>query len=261
LGSAALKAPLSVGETIRVDDLSASSVPITAVSLDADGNGTPDIVGANLDGQTFTYQAPGLYQPTVTVIATDNSVHTASAVVRAFASAELDNMLLPKWTAMKTALRAGDVQGALTYIAVDKRPTYAAMFGALTLPFGSIDLLIEVFPVVMEQIKSGMIKGLAVSSPYRLPSVPDLPTFKQAGVPGVELTGWLGIYGPPRMPEEARATLGKAIVEMVKQGDMKDKFRTIGFEPTGLSVSEFSAFYESEVKRWVAFMTETGIRK
>jgi hypothetical protein len=42
---------------------------------------------------------------------------------------------------------------------------------------------------------------------------------------------------------------------------MKDKFRTIGFEPTGLSVSEFSAFYESEVKRWVAFMTETGIRK
>ena len=42
---------------------------------------------------------------------------------------------------------------------------------------------------------------------------------------------------------------------------MKDKFRTIGFEPTGLGVSEFSAFYESEVKRWVAFMTETGIRK
>jgi tripartite-type tricarboxylate transporter receptor subunit TctC len=126
---------------------------------------------------------------------------------------------------------------------------------------GSIDLLIEVFPVVMEQIKSGMIKGLAVSSPYRLPSVPDLPTFKEAGVPGVELTGWLGIYGPPRMPEEARATLGKAIVEIVRQGDMKDKFRTIGFEPTGLGVSEFSAFYESEVKRWVAFMTETGLRK
>ena len=126
---------------------------------------------------------------------------------------------------------------------------------------GSIDLLIEVFPVVMEQIKSGMIKGLAVSSPYRLPSVPDLPTFKEAGVPGVELTGWLGIYGPPRMPEEARATLGKAIVEIVKQGDMKDKFHAIGFEPTGLGVSEFSAFYESEVKRWVAFMTETGIRK
>ena len=162
--------------------------------------------------------------------------------------------------------------GALDYLAVElfMRATGTQMVhvpyrggpAALNdLMGGSIDLLIEVFPVVMEQIKSGMIKGLAVSSPYRLPSVPDLPTFKEAGVPGVELTGWLGIYGPPRMPEEARATLGKAIAEIVKQGDMKDRFRTIGFEPTGLGVSEFSTFYESEVKRWVAFMTETGIRK
>ena len=76
---------------------------------------------------------------------------------------------------------------------------------------GSIDLLIEVFPVVMEQARSGLIRPLAVSSPYRLPSLPSVPTFKEAGVPGVELTGWLGIYGPPRMPEDVRATLGSAI--------------------------------------------------
>src|SRR6476620_9895893 len=82
---------------------------------------------------------------------------------------------------------------------------------------GSSDLLIEVFPVVMEQIKSGMIKGLAVSSPYRLPSVPDLPTFKEAGA--------------------------------------------IGVEPTGLGATEFTAFHAAEVKRWVAFMAETGLRK
>ena len=78
---------------------------------------------------------------------------------------------------------------------------------------------------------------------------------------GVELTGWLGIYGLLRLPEEVRATLGKAIVEVVKQREVQDKFHAIGFEPTGLGVSEFSAFYEFEVKRWVAFMTETGIRK
>jgi len=126
---------------------------------------------------------------------------------------------------------------------------------------GNIDLLIEVFPVVMEQIKSGQIRALAVSSPYRLSSLPNVPTFKQAGVPGVELTGWLGIYGPPRMPSEARATLGKAIADIVKQPDVGDKFRAIGFEPTGLGVQAFSEFHASEVKRWVAFMTEIGLRK
>jgi tripartite-type tricarboxylate transporter receptor subunit TctC len=126
---------------------------------------------------------------------------------------------------------------------------------------GSIDLLIEVFPVVMEQIKSGAIRGLAVSSPYRLPAVADLPTFKEAGVPGVELTGWLGIYGPPRLPEDVRALLGRSIAEVVRQPEIQEKFRAIGFEPTGLGVKEFSDHHAAEVKRWVAFMTEAGLRK
>ena len=126
---------------------------------------------------------------------------------------------------------------------------------------GSIDLLIEVFPVVMEQIRSGLVKGLAVSSPYRLPAVANLPTFKEAGVAGVELTGWLGVYGPPRLPEDVRAILGKAIVDVVRQPDVQDKFRAIGFEPTGLGVDAFAAFHAAEVKRWVAFLTEIGLRK
>ena len=126
---------------------------------------------------------------------------------------------------------------------------------------GSIDLLIEVFPVVMEQVKSGLIRGLAVSSPYRLPSLPNVPTFKEAGVSGVELTGWLGVYGQPRMPDDVRATLGAAIAAIVKQPDIQEKLRAIGFEPTGLGVKEFSEFHASEVNRWVAFMTEVGLRK
>ena len=126
---------------------------------------------------------------------------------------------------------------------------------------GHIDVIIEVFPVVMEQIRSDLIKGLAVSSPYRLQAVPDVPTFEEAGVKGVTLTGWLGIYGPPRMPEEVRDKLGAAIVELVRQPEMVAKFRAIGFEPTGLGVKEFSAHHTAEVKRWVAFLTETGLRK
>jgi tripartite-type tricarboxylate transporter receptor subunit TctC len=126
---------------------------------------------------------------------------------------------------------------------------------------GSIDVLIEVFPVVMEQIKTGAVKGLAVSSPYRLTSIPQVPTFKEAGVSGVELTGWLGVYGHPQMPDDIRAILGAAIADIVKQPDIGEKFRAIGFEPTGLGVQEFSDFHAGEVKRWVAFMTEAGLRK
>ena len=127
---------------------------------------------------------------------------------------------------------------------------------------GQIDTIIEVYPVVMEQIRSGAIKGLAVSSATRLPTLPDLPTFEEAGVPGIVLTGWLGIYGPPKMPEDIRKKLGEAIVEVVNQPDIQKKFRDIGFEPMiGQGVKEFSAHHEAEVKRWVAFLTELGLRK
>ena len=127
---------------------------------------------------------------------------------------------------------------------------------------GQIDTIIEVYPVVMEQIRSGAIKGLAVSSTKRLPTLPDLPTFEEAGVPGIVLTGWLGIYGPPKMPDDVRQKLGEAIVEVVNQPDIQKKFRDIGFEPMiGQGVKEFTAHHEAEVKRWVAFLTELGLRK
>jgi tripartite-type tricarboxylate transporter receptor subunit TctC len=126
---------------------------------------------------------------------------------------------------------------------------------------GSIDVLIEVFPVVMEQIRTGLVKGLAVSSPYRLPSVPDLPTFTEVGLPAVTLTGWIGLYAVPRTPLEIREKLAAALVESVKQPDMQAKFRAIGFEPTGLGVQAFSDHHAAEIKRWVAFLAEIGLRK
>ena len=65
----------------------------------------------------------------------------------------------------------------------------------------------------------------------------------------------------PVVAEYGEALAGKAIVDIVRQPDIQDKFRAIGFEPTGLGVTAFSAFHDAEVKRWVAFMTETGLRK
>jgi tripartite-type tricarboxylate transporter receptor subunit TctC len=126
---------------------------------------------------------------------------------------------------------------------------------------GSIDVIIEVFPVVMEQIRAGAIKGLAVSSSYRQPTLPNVPTFAEVGLPGVTLAGWLGIYGPPGIPADVRDKLARTIVDVDRQDDTKERFRRIGFEPTGLGVAEFSALHAAEITRWVKFLTEIGLRK
>jgi tripartite-type tricarboxylate transporter receptor subunit TctC len=126
---------------------------------------------------------------------------------------------------------------------------------------GSIDTIVEVVPVVMEQIKSHTIKGLAVTSAYRQPMLPDVPTFKEAGFGGVEVTGWLGLYGPPHMPEDVRQVLGRAVADIVKRPDVTAKFRAIGFEPTGQDADTFAAYHVAEVQRWTKFTGDIGLRK
>jgi len=126
---------------------------------------------------------------------------------------------------------------------------------------GQIDTIIEVSPVVQEHVRAGKLKALAVTSPYRQSGLPDVPTFEEAGVDGMVVTGWLGIYAPAGLPEAIRAKLGKAIVEIVKEPAMAKRFRAIAFEPTGQDVKEFTAHHNAEIERWLAFYKETGLRK
>lgn len=125
---------------------------------------------------------------------------------------------------------------------------------------GTIDTIIEVYPVVMEQIRSGKIKPLAVTSSYRFPTLPSIPTFEEAGFPEVKLTGWLGLYGPPGLPDDIRHKLGAAVEEVMKQPATQEKFRMIGFQPTGVGVSAFTQSHNGELKRWSDFVSERGIR-
>ena len=77
----------------------------------------------------------------------------------------------------------------------------------------------------------------------------------------MQLTGWVGAYGPAGLPGDIRQKLSNAIVEIVKQPGMGDRFRAIGFEPAAQDFKAFSQVHASEVKRWVAFLTEMGLRK
>ncbi len=116
-----------------------SEVAPTLVTFDADGNGTPDSAGPTFDDRSFTYATPGLYEPTVTVVAEDGTTHSASTLVRVFGVGELDLVLLPKWRAIKEALRAGNVPAALEHVLIRRRTAYADVLSNLTIPLAEID--------------------------------------------------------------------------------------------------------------------------
>jgi len=112
---------------------------IAHVELNLDGDGTIDWKGVTLEGQEFPLRQAGLYFPTVKVTDAEGKIHTENALVQVFDPKELDALLQAKWTAMKDALRQGDIGRAVNYIITKKRDGYRKMFEALTIPLSDID--------------------------------------------------------------------------------------------------------------------------
>jgi tripartite-type tricarboxylate transporter receptor subunit TctC len=82
---------------------------------------------------------------------------------------------------------------------------------------------------------------------------------EEAGVKGVDQTAWIGVLGPPGLPEPIRAKLSRALVESVQDPSAQARIRSIGFEPVGSDAATFDAFFRAEVKRWTDFVTERGL--
>lgn len=129
-------APLPVRFTMT------SRKQIARVELDLDGDGTVDWQGATLDREEFLLQKAGLYFPTVRVVDTDGKTHSENALVQVFDPKEFDGLLQAKWTAMKGALRQGEIGRAVDYIVTKKRDGYRRMFESLTIPLSDIDTIL-----------------------------------------------------------------------------------------------------------------------
>jgi hypothetical protein len=127
---------------LRVGFSFAAPRPIAQVALDFDGNGSVDFQGASLDGQIFTYVQPGLYFAKASVVDTQGNQVSASTIVQVLDQAAFDVLLRAKWTAMKDALRAGDIQRAVESIALEARDTYRDLFTSLQPRLSQIDTIL-----------------------------------------------------------------------------------------------------------------------
>jgi len=159
-------APLTVGFSLS------SLVPISQISLDLSGTGAVDFQGPSLEGQVFSYPAPGLYLPTVQVTDPQGQVYTATTVLHVYDVATLNATLQAKWQGLKDALRRGDTSAALQLIAVSARPRYQAAFITLAPDLPGIDSILTNLTFVrvrgqeaiyeMFRTDSGVVKSFEV---------------------------------------------------------------------------------------------------
>jgi tripartite-type tricarboxylate transporter receptor subunit TctC len=103
---------------------------------------------------------------------------------------------------------------------------------------------------VLQYIRGGRMRALAVTGAKRSPVLPDVPTLAEAGVKGVEVTSWQAVVAPKGLPQAVREKAGAAFVEALNDPRVKDQFTAIGFELIANTPAQFAAFMRDEDARW-----------
>jgi len=122
-----------------------------------------------------------------------------------------------------------------------------------------VDLVIELIQPALGQIQSGSLRAIAVTSPERFPSVPDVPTCAESGLPGYDVTSWYGLALPAGTPGPVLDKITAAVHQALAREDVRNQIRTAGALPKSSNPQELKDHVASEIKRWSAVRETAGI--
>src|SRR3954453_13459214 len=154
-------------------------------------------------------------------------------------------------------LAAAQVSGILLQQLTGTKVTFIPYRGAgpamTDLVSGQVDLMVVQSAAALPQVRGGTIKAIANLSPQRSPSIPDIPTSDEGGVPGWHMAGWFGLFAPRATPKDVIAKLNGAMMEALADPAVKARFAELGLDvaareqqtPDGLA-----AFHKAEIEKW-----------
>lgn len=126
---------------------------------------------------------------------------------------------------------------------------------------GQVDILMDNLPSTLSQVKDGgKVRGIAVTGAERDPSVPDIPTVAESGLPGFDVTAWFALYAPAGTPPEALETLVAAARKALASDDLKQKLQHTSAQPGTVFGKDLSAFEAKERERWSKLIQDKHIQ-
>ena len=155
---------------------------------------------------------------------------------------------------------AGALFGQMARIDIVHIPYKGSSLAVTDLLGARLQFIFEAVAAGMQYVKSGMLRPLGISTLKRIPSLPELPTISEGGVPGFEISTWHGICAPRATPPLLIDRLNREIVAGINAPDVRERLTGIGAELVGSSPNEFAALIESEVPRWEKLLRELGAK-
>ena len=125
---------------------------------------------------------------------------------------------------------------------------------------GRVQLMFSSVVAILPHVRAEKLKGLAVTGGKRLPSMPNLPTVAESGLPGYEASSWYGVLAPAGTPREIVARLNAELVKALAQPEVRTSLLAEGAEPIGGSPEQFAAHIRSEMERLGKLIREAKIR-
>ncbi|GAB2886896.1 tripartite tricarboxylate transporter substrate binding protein [Paralcaligenes sp. KSB-10] len=125
---------------------------------------------------------------------------------------------------------------------------------------GQVDAMFATLPSAITMIRGGKLKALAVTGERRSPALPDVPTAKEAGMPGLVVTTWNGVLAPAGTPDAVVDRVHRALLLAVADPDIKKRLAAVGAETMSMTPQAFAALIHSDFDRWSEVIKGAGIK-
>jgi tripartite-type tricarboxylate transporter receptor subunit TctC len=125
--------------------------------------------------------------------------------------------------------------------------------GQISLSFGNI-------PTVIQQVRAGRLRAIAVTGAKRTPAAADVPTVAESGVPGFEVSNWFGLAAPAKTPPALVDRLYNEVARALKSQEMRAALTNAGADPVGSTPTQYTAFMQSEIAKWAKVVKAASIK-
>lgn len=155
---------------------------------------------------------------------------------------------------------AGEMMKAMAGFQMTHVPFKGDAPGMPAVISGEVSMMFPTLIAGMPNIKSGMMRPIAVTGAKRSSSLPDMPTISESGIVGFEAVSWGGVMGPAGLPANIVNRLNADIINILKMPDVAEKLSGLGAEIVGSSPQEFDTYLKSEIQKWGKVARDNNIQ-
>jgi len=197
--------------------------------------------------------------PLLLVVAPNLSVNTLSELV-ALAKAKPGTLSFASSGTGSSPHLAGELFKSVTNIDVTHVPYKGDGPAVIDVQGGQVSMFFANIPSALPAAQAGRLKALAMTGAARTPAAPDVPTMQQAGVAGVEISAWFGLFAPAKLPNEVLTRLNQELNAVLGLPEVQARIRELGAEPVAPATPEkFQSFVNSELAKFAAVTKKAGI--